>query len=441
MRIPTIERKGFGGVEAARPAGGRDQSQAQGQAEPLPGGAAYAERYARPPLSPLPQGEVRLEAIKAPLAWHVVRGVFLSVVTLGIHRFWYRTALRRYYWSNTRLGGDAFEYTGTGKELFIGFLVAIAIVIPLYLVVTLIGLFGGHILGPIVASAIGAVFMPAVVQILVYRARRYRLQRTRFRGVRFHQTGSGTGYLLRSISWLVLTGITLGLAFPWLRRALERYKIEHTWYGSAQGRFEAQVGPAARFWFLLWLVILVAVGCTAMMGFHLSTMKIGEAFVFGAAALALVVVLPILWQGYRVREFRAFVGGTRIGEVSLTSDLRLGPVVWVWLSYYLVLMVLAAGVGGFGWLVFGGRAEGLDGGARDFFRSAGGLFALYGTIFAFFILTAIVTELVLRRRLWALRARSITVTNLAALDAVVQTASKEAMGVGEAFDTGFDIAG
>lgn len=433
MRIPTIERAGEKPVLPA-------YSQAP---QPLPGGPGYGDSgAARARHDPLPAGEVRLEAVKAPLAWHVVRGIALSIVTLGIHRFWYRTALRRYYWSNTRLGGDAFEYTGTGKELFVGFLIAIAIVVPIYVLVMIIGIVGGQLLGPIVASVLGAVIMPAVVQILVYRARRYRLQRTRYRGVRFHQTGTGTGYLLRSVKWILLTALTLGILYPYLRRALERYKIEHTWYGSARGSFSAAVGPMMKFWLLMWLVLALAVGCAVAVPLHFTTGRVPGALMYGLASLGLVLLLPILWQGFRVREFRAFVAGTRIGELGMRSDLSTRSVVWVWISYYLVLLALGAGLATLGWLIAQQRMEGLDGGGmRDFMENPSGFLTSIASVFGFIVVMSVVTELVLRRRLWALRARSITVTNLASLDSVVQTTSREATGIGEAFDTGFDIAG
>ena len=51
-----------------------------------------------------------------------------------------RTDIRRHLWSNTVIDGDAAEYTGRGKELLIGFLVALAILVPIYLGYFLVGL-------------------------------------------------------------------------------------------------------------------------------------------------------------------------------------------------------------------------------------------------------------------------------------------------------------
>ena len=59
-----------------------------------------------------------------PLA---VTVALLTLVTLGIYRFWGKTRIRKYIWSSTVGDGDAFEYTGTGLEKFLGFLVAVTV--------------------------------------------------------------------------------------------------------------------------------------------------------------------------------------------------------------------------------------------------------------------------------------------------------------------------
>ena len=62
------------------------------------------------------------------LFWLAVWTGALTVVTLGIYRFWARTRLRRYIWSSIKPGGDSFEYTGTGLEKFLGFLIALVVI-------------------------------------------------------------------------------------------------------------------------------------------------------------------------------------------------------------------------------------------------------------------------------------------------------------------------
>ena len=90
---------------------------------------------------------------------------------------------------NTAVEGDAAEYTGTAKELLIGFLFALAILTPIYLVYFLIGLEAERLQA--FASVPLGLFFYLFAQFAIYRARRYRLTRTVWRGVRFWMTGSG----------------------------------------------------------------------------------------------------------------------------------------------------------------------------------------------------------------------------------------------------------
>ena len=125
------------------------------------------------------------------------------MVTLGFYRFWLATDMRRHLWSNTEVDGDAAEYTGRGKELLIGFLVALAILVPIYLGYFLIGLEAERLQA--FASIPLVAFFYLFAQFAIYRARRYRLTRTVWRGVRFWMSGSGWIYALRASLWGVLT--------------------------------------------------------------------------------------------------------------------------------------------------------------------------------------------------------------------------------------------
>ena len=70
----------------------------------------------------------------------VTRGALLELITVGFYRFCLATDIRRHLWSHTTVDDDAFEYTGRGKELLIGFLFALAILVPVYLAYFLVGL-------------------------------------------------------------------------------------------------------------------------------------------------------------------------------------------------------------------------------------------------------------------------------------------------------------
>src|SRR3569833_2584648 len=150
----------------------------------------------------------------------VTRGAAPAPAPPGPPRFWLATDVRRHLWANTAVDGDAAEYTGRGKELLIGFLFAMAILVPIYLAYFLVSIEAERLKG--FASVPLVIAFYAFGQFAIYRARRYRLTRTVWRGVRVWMDGSGWSYACRSMLWALLVVFTLGLAWPWREAALER---------------------------------------------------------------------------------------------------------------------------------------------------------------------------------------------------------------------------
>src|SRR5580692_5794355 len=90
-----------------------------------------------PPLPPVP---VSFTGERRKFFRLLARGAALELVTVGFYRFWLATDIRRHLWSHTVIDGDAAEYTGRARELLIGFLVAMAIIVPIYLAYFIAGL-------------------------------------------------------------------------------------------------------------------------------------------------------------------------------------------------------------------------------------------------------------------------------------------------------------
>jgi uncharacterized membrane protein YjgN (DUF898 family) len=243
----------------------------------------------------------------------VVRGAWLEFVTVGFYRFWLATDMRRHLWSHTSVDGDAAEYTGTAKELLLGFLFALAILAPIYLAYFLIGLEAER--WKAFASTPLAIFYYVFFQFAIYRARRYRMTRTVWRGVRFWMGGSGLSYAWRVVLWSLFATITLGIALPWRQAALERFKMKHTFYGDLPGHFAATGGALFRRGWHLWLAIAVLWGVLLAAGGTQSSGLVAAAFGLD------FLILPFIYGAYKAIEWRWWVSGIRFGDVSFESDL------------------------------------------------------------------------------------------------------------------------
>jgi uncharacterized membrane protein YjgN (DUF898 family) len=296
-----------------------------------------------------------------------IKGAALVVVTLGIYRFWLATDVRRFLWSNTEISGDTLEYNGLATELLVGFLFALAILVPLYMVFALAALELGLV--AIAPALIGFALLALLGEYALYRARRYRLTRTVFRGLRFDQHGSPWRYALYALVCWAIVIVTLGLAYPWTQAFLERFKMRNTSYGDLQGRFEGSglslFLRGLPMWLLIVGPIVVALGVLSAQidwdalsrlmekGDDDATKAIGKMLAPGigiaiAGITTSFMALPLLYPVFQAVKLRWWISGLRFGEVTVTSRLRVGQVykVYLRLLLYLFLLSLLAGIMG-----------------------------------------------------------------------------------------------
>ncbi|HEU5272223.1 MAG TPA: DUF898 family protein, partial [Xanthobacteraceae bacterium] len=383
----------------------------------------------------------------------MIRGAFLQVLTLGIYRFWLTTDMRRFLWANTEVGGESAEYTGTAIELLIGFLIAIAILVPIFVLIALAGLS----LGPAgqFAGLVGYVILGVLGQYAYFRARRYRLTRTVFRGVRLHQTGSAWRYAFRSILWGIAIVFTLGLAYPFAQASLERYKLSRTWYGDLQGAFAGSGAVLLLRGLLLWLILLVPViatiayaietvdwhsiaaglrsGAARDPGFFQSNaaFKRAAGAVFGAFGWFFLAVV-VLYPAFQAIVLRWWLNGLRIGSIAVSSRLRMRSVYGAYLRYlgWTTLVTLV------GALIFGAIAllipllfttQGIGKEKLGILGAIGGFVAYLALAFCVWIIYQVAVKL----RLWRIMADSVEITGFKAIENVRADATVASSAVGE----------
>ncbi|MEQ8735140.1 MAG: DUF898 family protein [Rhodospirillaceae bacterium] len=165
--------------------------------------------------------------------------LILTIVTLGIYIFWGKTRMRRYVAGGFKLLGDRFAYTGTGKELFLGFLKVMPFIIVLYAPLVLYS--------PEVYPITNLLFVVYYFLFLVaiYAALRYRLSRTTWRGIRGRLTGSAFKYGAIGMGVGILNVLTLGIFIAKGDQILMRYKMSNVWFGNTQGVF---IGTTGQLW-------------------------------------------------------------------------------------------------------------------------------------------------------------------------------------------------
>ncbi len=373
----------------------------------------------------------------------ILRGALLQVVTFGIYRFWLTTDARRFLWANTEIGGDSLEYAGTAMELFLGFLMAIALLVPVYVMLFI----GSLELGVVsqLSSAGAFVFLAVFGQYAYYRARRYRLTRTVFRGIRFHQSGSPFSYALRSLLWGAVTTLSAGLAFPWAQASLERYKLAHTHYGAWQGEF---AGSGTRLFvrgIALWLILIMALVAAAVVGSKFidpnalvrattpagaKDPKLGlEVVKLMGLGLGVMVVASAVYMVLQAIVMRWWIEGLRFGPLAIATTLRKRSIVGAYLRCCLYAVLLM-----FGLSIIMSMAIGVMAVAAKPAQEVGQLLAVGSSMAVYLVMAVgvwVLYQMTIKLRIWRLAVDSISLAGFDAIEYVRADMSPPSSAVGE----------
>ena len=226
----------------------------------------------------------------------------LRIATLGIYHFWGKTEVRQRIWSAVRVDGEPLEYRGTGGELLRGFLIVFALILlPLGLAGFVVPLMlkGNSALEGSYHTITWGLLL-ALSGIGMHRARRYRLSRTYFRGIRGGLSGHSRSFAWTYFWTILLVPVTLGWIYPYRALVLYRALTRQTRFGDAQLEFSGKSSALYRRFWVVWLGGLVLL--VVMMGAigAIAGPTGGPDPIKGMTAAKVVGILVVLAAGYFV---------------------------------------------------------------------------------------------------------------------------------------------
>jgi uncharacterized membrane protein YjgN (DUF898 family) len=275
---------------------------------------------ASPPSLPPPAG-ASAPAVSRRLVFHGSGpGLFgiqavnalLTLLTLGVFYFWGKTRVRRYLSGETELDGDRFAYHGTGRELLGGFARGLAVFfIPIALCSILPELYQAP--AEVKAALRRLLWLVGLllVPVAMVGARRYRLSRTSWRGIRFSFRGRLREFVGMFVVGTILTSLTLGLYYPLFITQRQAFMIGNAYFGSRKFDFDGRgrdlLGP------------------------------------FVAMLLLFLPTLGLSWFWFSARRHRYFTDHTRFGLTRFRSTVTGGPLAWLQVTN-VVAIVLTLGL-------------------------------------------------------------------------------------------------
>lgn len=221
------------------------------------------------------------------------KNLFFMIITLTIYRAWAKARMRKYLWAHTKVDGDPLHYTGTGGELFRGFLKVALLFFVLSLASALVVAFvidedvsttqeqtaeqqqadayialekcgytneNWHELtneiyygciekygtktematSPAVAEIANLILLPFILYVVFftrYSALRYRLSRTTWRGIRGSMRGSANRYAMLAFGRMFLNLLSLGTLIPKSDMIKQEYITRDMYIGNQKAEF------------------------------------------------------------------------------------------------------------------------------------------------------------------------------------------------------------
>lgn len=319
----------------------------------------------------------------------------LTILTLGIYGFWGRTEVRKRIWSSIRLAGEPLEYTGTGKELFLGFLI---VLLGVFVPLVLVGVASQFAFGPrsgatAIIQLVLYVGFFYLVGVAMYRARRYRLSRTNWRGIRGALTGNSWAYGWTSFWTLLLLPATLiaggfavhavtgpsivgrlaGSAWlsgsllivaliawlwlvPWRATKLYRHITNDMTFGDRPFSFVGSAGPLYARFVARWIGVVILAVLTGVALWQTGVaakfvsiiqaerLKIEPKPQFSTREIVSAVVIflvasflySIITAWYRAAQANIFAAATRFEGVPLKLGIAAGGLIWLFVTNYVI---------------------------------------------------------------------------------------------------------
>lgn len=349
--------------------------------------------------------------------------LLLTFVTLGVYRFWATTRERQYFWSRTRFIDDTLEWTGKGKELFLGFIMAIAaLLLPIlglqFLIQALI--LQGQ---TVIAGVLGLGFYVIILFLAgfaTFRALRYRLSRTHWHGIRGGSDDPGARYGLSYIWKTLVGGLALGLLIPWSMTSLWADRWNAMSFGPHRFESTPEWGGLMKRYLLLYLV---PVGALILGGVAAVSSGSGEGVAAMAVLLVLAfyIVLPLIALGYYAAYFREVVGTLSLSTINFQFTARTKEWFLLFLGnaglFVLALIVALIPISSLGLL---SGFDDMQPGQDPFTQNPG---LIVGMILAIVIPFSLVGPFI-RYRNWRFFIRNLEATGEINLDALTQSQTK-----------------
>jgi len=168
-----------------------------------------------------------------------LKNMFLTFITLGLYYPWAKVEILKYHYQNTELEGNRFRFTGTGKEIFKGFIKVYIFFVLLYAIVFYAASTQNETL---ILTTMGLFYIILIllIPVAIHGAIRYRASRSIYSGIHFKYLGNRGEFIKLFFSGLFLTILSFGIYGSWFQVKIRKYILGHLKFGNVDFKFNGK---------------------------------------------------------------------------------------------------------------------------------------------------------------------------------------------------------
>lgn len=263
----------------------------------------------------------------------------LTILTLGIYSAWAKVRRLQYFYRNTALAGNSFDYHGDPKAILKGRLIGVGLLVVYEVASNIHFGLGLLMLGLLLAAT----------PWMLHRSLFFKLHNSSYRGLRFRFAGTVGGAARAFLMWPLLGYVTLGLLLPMAHREIKAYQHGESRFGDESFTFDAAAGAFYGIYLKMFgMVLLLFIGLAAVAGgFGALAALTGDGKPGGAAmgaifigVLLLYVLLFLLigpWFSARMQNL--VWNHTGLGPHALSSHVRARDLLVLYLTNFMAIVL------------------------------------------------------------------------------------------------------
>jgi uncharacterized membrane protein YjgN (DUF898 family) len=170
--------------------------------------------------------------------------ILLSLVTIGIYSAWAKVRNKQYFYGNTRIADNTFEYTADPIKILKGRVIAVALYAGLA--------FANHI--SMTAYLIATVLFLICLPVIILNSLKFNARHSSYRNIAFRFDGTLGGALKVFILWPIAGILTFGILMPFAWKRQAQYITNNHSYGGEAFKFDVDVKE-----YFIMLMILMAI--------------------------------------------------------------------------------------------------------------------------------------------------------------------------------------